>query len=65
MLPEAKKILKTLQGNYNASQDKEAFLLNIEKKPRPPSGKPPNFGKEHTKPKPLPSILHTLKNPQK
>lgn len=31
MLPEVKKIIKTLQGNYNDSQDKEAFLLNIEK----------------------------------
>ena len=31
MLPEVKTILKTLQGNYKDSQDKEAFLLNIEK----------------------------------
>ena len=31
MLPEVKKIIKTLQGNYKDSQDKEAFLLNIEK----------------------------------
>ena len=31
MLPEVKRILKTLQGNYKDSRDKEAFLLNIEK----------------------------------
>ena len=31
MLPDVKKILKTLQVNYKDSQDKEAFLLNIEK----------------------------------
>ena len=31
MLPEVKRILKTLQGKYKDSQDKEAFLLNIEK----------------------------------
>ena len=32
MLPDVEEILKTLQGNYKDSQDKEAFLLNIEKK---------------------------------
>ena len=31
MFPEAKKMLKTLQVNYNASQDKEAFLIMLEK----------------------------------
>ena len=31
MLPEVKKILKTLQGNYEDSQDKEAFLIMLEK----------------------------------
>ena len=31
MLPEVKKIIKTLQGNYKDSQDKEAFLIMLEK----------------------------------
>ena len=31
MLPEAKMIIKTLQGNYNDSQDKEAFLIMLER----------------------------------
>ena len=31
MLPEVKRILKTLQGNYKDSQDKEAFLIMLEK----------------------------------
>lgn len=31
MLPEVKKIMKTLQGNYNESQDKEAFLIMLER----------------------------------
>ena len=31
MLPDVNEIIKTLQGNYKDSQDKEAFLLNIEK----------------------------------
>lgn len=30
MLPEVKKIMETLQGNYNESQDKEAFLIMLE-----------------------------------
>ena len=31
MFPEVKTILKTLQGNYKDSQDKEAFLIMLEK----------------------------------
>ena len=31
MLPEVKRILKTLQGNYKDNQDKEAFLIMLEK----------------------------------
>lgn len=30
MLPDVKKIVKTLQGNYKDSQDKEAFLIMLE-----------------------------------
>lgn len=31
MLPDVKEIVKTLQGNYNDSQDKEAFLIMLER----------------------------------